>query len=181
MTETAIDPDGFVTGPHRMDTPHPGLVDALTDLGGRVTVAGGAIGFSSASEVDEVRSAAESLVEEAQQRRASLLTIGQSHVLVGAAALVPGRLPVQAHTGQLTWLMVDPLLQGKGWGQQLLDAVLVQAQASGLTRLQVFVRAGRELERFFTGQGWVERGRWPGAFRISSEDERDGIWLTREV
>ncbi|MGW3468770.1 hypothetical protein ACWDKQ_09925 [Saccharopolyspora sp. NPDC000995] len=31
-TETSVDADGVVTGPHRLETPHPDLVDALAGL-----------------------------------------------------------------------------------------------------------------------------------------------------
>lgn len=181
MPETSIDPEGFVTGPHRVDTPHPGLVDALTDLWGRVTVAGGAVGFGPASSVDDVRAIAEELVNEVQQRRAHLMTIGQAHVLVGATVLVPGRLPVDQHTGELRWLLVDPALRGAGWGKQLHDAALIQAQAQGLAKLQARVRGEQGLERFFEGYDWVERGRWPGAVRVDPSDERDEVWFTRDV
>ncbi|MCI2416271.1 GNAT family N-acetyltransferase [Saccharopolyspora sp. K220] len=181
MADSDIDPDGFVTGPHRVDTPHPDLVDALADLWGRVTVAGGAVGFSPTDPVDQLRAAAASLVEDIRVKKAHLITIGQQHVLVGLAVLRPRQLPVRKHTGELVWLAVDPVLQGKGWGKQLLDAVLVQAQAIGLEKLDLVTRSGHDLERFYEAHGWVERGRWPGAVRVAPGDDRDEIWFTRDV
>src|SRR5690606_39653679 len=82
LSEISVDPEGFVTGPHRVDTPHPELPAALADLWGRVTVAGGCVGFKPTDEVDRLRSVAEELVEDVRNRRANLLTIGQQHVLV---------------------------------------------------------------------------------------------------
>ncbi|WP_433871770.1 N-acetyltransferase family protein [Saccharopolyspora sp. CA-218241] len=176
-----IDPEGFVSGPHRVDTPHPDLAEALADLWGRVTVAGGPIGFTPTSTVDELRAVATDLVEEVRARRIQLITIGQQHVLVGMAVLRPDPLPARRHTGELGWLAVDPQLQGKGWGGRLHDAVLVAAQAMGLEKLSAQARSGHDLEGFYTARDWVERGRWPGAVRVAEGDERDDIWFTRDV
>jgi GNAT superfamily N-acetyltransferase len=176
-----VSDDGFVTGPHRVDRPHPELTDALTELWGRVTVAGGAVGFSPTDPVEELRVVAGQVVEDVTNKRAYLITIGRSHVLVGAAVLKPGQRPVRHHTGELEWLMVDPELQGQGWGQQLHDAALAQAQALGLEKLSLVTRTGHGVERFYEANGWVERGRWPGAVRIAAGDERDEIWFTRDL
>ncbi|WP_277676083.1 GNAT family N-acetyltransferase [Saccharopolyspora rectivirgula] len=181
MSEISVDPEGFVTGPHRVDTPHPELPAALADLWGRVTVAGGCVGFKPTDEVDRLRSVAEELVEDVRNRRANLLTIGQQHVLVGAAVLRARRMPVYQHTGELVAIAVDPVLDGKGWDKQLHDAALVQAQAMGLQQLDTAVPAGHALEDFYREQGWRERGRWPGAAQLAEDDRRDLVWFTREV
>ncbi|CAM00724.1 acetyltransferase (GNAT) family protein [Saccharopolyspora erythraea NRRL 2338] len=173
--------DVFVTGPHRVDTPHPDLVDGLADLWGRVTVAGGGVGFTPADPVEEVREAAASVVDDVAGRRAHLLTIGREHVLVGVAVLVPGRYPVRRHTGELSVLMVDPDLQGQGWGRKLHDAAVAHAQALGLEKLELVVRGGHDLERFYTGLGWTESGRWERSVRVADGDDRDRIWFTRDV
>ncbi|MER7082606.1 Acetyltransferase (GNAT) domain-containing protein [Saccharopolyspora kobensis] len=178
---TGIDPDGFVTGPHRVDAVHPDLAEALAGLWARVTAAGGAAGFSPTDSLDELRAAAAKLVEEVRGKQAHLITIGQQHVLVGIAVLRPRQLPVRTHTGELVWLAVDPALQGRGWGKQLHDAALVHAQAIGLEMLDLVTRSGHGLERFYAGLGWVERGRWPGAVRVAPGDDRDEIWFTRDV
>lgn len=173
--------DDFVTGPHRVDQVHPELVDALTALWGRVTVAGGAVGFAKDDPIDDVRAAAHAVVDRVRARQAFLLTLGRSHELVGAAVLVPGRRPIRRHTGELQWLMVDPDLQGQGLGRQLLDAVHAQAQALGLTTLVLHTRSGHGLEEFYAASGWVERGRWPRAVRITPNDQRDEVWMTRDL
>ncbi|QGK69209.1 GNAT family N-acetyltransferase [Allosaccharopolyspora coralli] len=172
---------GFVTGPHRVDQPHPDLVDGLTDLWGRVSVAGGAVGFRPSDPLEKVREAAAKVVDDVSQRRAFLITVGRDRELVGAAVLTPQSLPARAHTGELSWLMVDPDLQGTGWGRQLHDAVLAQAQAVGLTQLELITRSGQDLERYYEALGWVERGRWPGAVRLDDGDTRDEVWLTRDT
>ncbi|WP_223839438.1 GNAT family N-acetyltransferase [Saccharopolyspora pogona] len=77
------------------------------------------------------------------------------------------QLPVRRHTGELAWLAADPALQGKGWGKRLLAEVLIQARAIGLEKLDLVIRSGHDLERFYEGNGWVERGRWPGTVRVA--------------
>lgn len=181
MTGTCVDADGVVTGPHRVESPHPDLVNALADLWGRVTAAGGAVGFGPADPVDRLRAAAAALVEDVRNEKAHLITIDQQHVPVGLAVLRQRQLPVRRHTGELAWLAVDPAFQGKGWGKRLLAEVQVQARAIGLEKLDLVARSGHDLERFYEANGWVERGRWPGAVRVAADDDRDEIWFTRDV
>ncbi|GAA2776303.1 GNAT family N-acetyltransferase [Saccharopolyspora taberi] len=173
--------DEFVTGPHRVDTPHPGLVHALADLWGQVTIAGGGVGFGPADPVEEVRAAASSVIDDVAARRAHLITIGRSHELVGAAVLVPGRYPVSRHTAELSLLMVHPDLWGRGWGRQLVEAAVSQARAIGVEKLELVARSGAGLEEFYTALGWVESGRWPGSVRVAEGDDRDRVWFTRDV
>ncbi|MGW1678028.1 GNAT family N-acetyltransferase [Saccharopolyspora sp. NPDC002376] len=121
------------------------------------------------------------LVDEVRGEKAHLIIIGQQDLLVGIAVLRSRQLPVRKHTGELAWLAVDPVLQGKGWGKQLHDAVLAQARAIGLEMLDLVTRSGHDLERFYEGLGWVGRGWWPGAVRVTAGDDRDEIWFTRDV
>lgn len=172
--------EDFVTGPHRVDSVHPELTDGLAQLWGRAAVAGGAAGFGPNDPVESLHAAAAELVTEVTAKRTHLLTIGRSHVLVGATALRPHPLPLRAHTGELVLLLVDPDLRDQGWEQQLHDAALAQAQARGLARLEVFDREGSVLARLCAANGWTERGRWPGALREGSQD-LDGVWFTRDV
>lgn len=173
--------DSFVTGPHRVDRPPPELADGLAELWGRVTLAGGAAGFRPDSSVEVLRTTAAKVFDDVTARRAYLITLGQEHVLVGAAVLTPGDRPVARHTGDLTSLVIDPELQGKGWDQQLHDAALSQALALGLEKLSLCTRGGQGLERFYEANDWVERGRWPGGLRVGKQDERDEIWFTRDL
>lgn len=173
--------DGVISGPQRVDRVQPDLIDALTALWGRVTAAGGAVGFAPDDPITDIRAAAELVVQHVRARQAYLLTLSRGPDLVGAAVLVPGRRPIRRHTGELQWLMVDPDLQRQGWGRRLLDAVHEQATALGLSTLVLHTRSGHGLEAFYTAAGWVERGRWPRAVRMGPDDHRDEIWLTRDL
>lgn len=173
---------GFVSGPHRVDQPHPDMPQALADLLGRVTVAGGATGFTATTELETITTVAQRIVDDLSQRpkRRHVLTAGREHALAGAVVLCPGELPVHRHRGEIEWLLVDPDMQDRGLGKQLLDAATVQAQALGLAQLSLSTRSGQGLEDFYTAQGWVERGRWPDALRLD-DDRRDEVWFTREL
>ena len=170
-----------VSGPHLVDDLHPGLLDEVTDLWHRVTLAGGGVGFVPSDPVAVIRSVAEQVVADVRARKAHLLTIERADALVGFTVLVPGSRPVRRHTGEVTWLMVDPGLQGGGWGRRLLDAAVRHAKGLGLERLELSLRGGDGLEQFYGKCGWAEVGRWPGAVRLAEGDERDDVWLTREV
>lgn len=169
----------FVTGPHRVDQPHPDLVKALADLVGRVTVADGATGFTATIEVEALTQWAQSVINDvsARPRLRHLLTLGAAHELVGAAILRPSSVPTRVHTCELEWLLVDPQAQRDGLGATLLEASEAHASALGVTHLELRTRADDDLVRFFTQRGWRDRGRWPGAVQPRAEL----VWLTREL
>ncbi len=181
MAENDETTEDWVSGPHRVDTPHPELTDGLANLWGRVATAGGAVGFGPSDPVEELHAAAKELVEEVTSKRVRLITLGKGHVLAGAVALRQQWLPVQRHTAQLLWVLVDPDLQGQGWDQQLHDAALVQAQALGLEKVQLFARGGSDLARLLESNAWVEQGRWPGAVRLAEGEEHPEVWFARDV
>lgn len=173
----------FISGPHRVDEPHPDLPQALTDLLGRVTVAGGATGFTATTELDTITAVTQRIVDDLSQRPKPryVLTVGQERTLAGAVVLRPGELPVHRHRGEIEWLLVDPDLQEQGLGQRLLDAAAVQARALGLTRLSLSTRSGQGLEEFYVSQSWVERGRWPDSLHVGEDDHRDQVWFTLDL
>jgi GNAT superfamily N-acetyltransferase len=175
--------DDFISGPHRVDQPHPDLGQALADLIGRVTVSGGATGFIPTTELDTITALASEVVADVASRpkRRHVLIMGQEHALAGAVVMRPGTLPVQAHRAEIEWVLVDPDLQGKGLGSQLMDATVSHARALGLGQLSLVTRSGQDLERPYDELGWVERGRWPGSLRVGEDDLRDQLWYTRDL
>ncbi|GAB3544574.1 GNAT superfamily N-acetyltransferase [Actinopolyspora lacussalsi] len=173
----------FISGPHRVDQPHPELAQALADLLGRVTVAGGATGFTADAELETLTTTAQEIVDDASTRpkRRHVLTAGKQHTLAGAVVLRPGELPVERHRAELEWLLVDPQVVERGIGAQLLDAAESHARALGTTRLQLRMRSAPDSEGFYTERGWTERGRWPGSLLVGEGEPRDEVWLTRDL
>ncbi|ASU77920.1 GNAT family N-acetyltransferase [Actinopolyspora erythraea] len=173
----------FISGPHRVDQPHPELAQALADLLGRVTVSGGATGFTADTELETLTATARAIVDDTSTRpkRRHVLTAGKQHTLAGAVVLRPGEFPVEQHRAELEWLLVDPQVVERGIGAQLLDAAESHARALGLTRLELRMRSEPDAEGFYTGRGWVERGRWPASLLVGEGEQRDEVWLTREL
>ncbi|WP_017973800.1 GNAT family N-acetyltransferase [Actinopolyspora halophila] len=173
----------FITGPHRVDQPHPELPQALADLLGRVTVAGGATGFTADTELETLTVTAQGVVDDASTRpkRRHILTAGKQHTLAGAVVLRIGEFPVERHRADIEWLLVDPQVSERGIGAQLLDAAESHARALGLTQLTLRTRAEAVTEEFYSERGWTERGRWPRSLRVSDEEFRDEVWLTRDL
>ena len=174
---------GSINGPQRVDQPHYDLPQALTDLFGRVTVAGGATGFTATTELDTIRSLADEIVGDvaARPKRRHLVIMGEENALAGAAVLRQPSQPVLQHRAEIEWVLVDPELQGKRLGTYLLDAAVAHAQAIGATQLYLYSRSGQDLEHFYAQRGWVERGRWPNSMRMGEDDVRDQIWFTRDL
>ncbi|PRW64509.1 GNAT family N-acetyltransferase [Actinopolyspora mortivallis] len=173
----------FITGPHRVDQPHPDLPRALADLLGRVTVAGGITGFTADTELETLTATAQRIVDDtsASPKRRHVLTAGKQHTLAGAVVLRLGEFPVEQHRAELDWLLVDPEVSESDVAGKLLDAAESHATALGLTQLTLRVGADGRAERFYTDRGWVERGRWPRARYAGDGEYRDEIWLTRDL
>lgn len=178
----------FLSGPHRVDQPHPELAHALADLFGRVTVAGGATGFTPTTDVAKLSEPAERIVEDlgTKPKRRHVLIAGREHSLAGAVVLRPGELPASEHSAEIEWLLVDPELDDQEMVGRLLDAAESHALALGLSRLSVHTRSGTDqfgadIERFYTDRGWTSRGRQPAVLRVGDDDWRDEVWLTREL
>ena len=64
------------------------------------------------------------------------------------------------HQTGLVWaLFVDPAHEGRGHGRALLDSVLEQLHAAGLTQAHLNTGAGTRAERFYLRHGWRDMGR----------------------
>ncbi|SDQ76204.1 GNAT family N-acetyltransferase [Actinopolyspora saharensis] len=173
----------FISGPHRVDQPHPELPQALADLLGRVTVAGGATGFTADTELETLTDTAQRVVDDASTRpkRRHILTAGKQHTLAGAVVLRVGEFPVERHRAEVEWLLVDPQVSERGVGEQLLDAAESHAVALGLAQLTLRARSDAATEQFYSERGWTERGRWPRSLRTGDEQFHDEVWLTRDL
>jgi GNAT superfamily N-acetyltransferase len=84
--------------------------------------------------------------------------------------------PLIAHWGSISRLQTLPAFRDQGIGGALLaHARQVARREMGLEQLHLAVQGGTGLERFYARLGWRETGRWPGALRLASGDDRDEI------
>jgi len=68
-------------------------------------------------------------------------------------------------------LWVRPELQGHGAGRLLLEGLHRTARSLGLEQLQLTVRGGTGVERFYERFGYAVVGSHPGAVRLAPGDE----------
>ena len=156
------------------------LRQQLVTLWTVVTNAGGAVGFVAPVTEEQVRPVAETAF--------AGIDGGPDRLLVGytdddrpAAFLIfaSNRFALKDHWCVLKRVMVHPDRQGTGYGAALMAEAERLGRKLGLEALQVTVRGGLNLERFYQRCGYREVGRLPGALRLAPDDDRDEIlmWL----
>lgn len=161
----------------------PPLTDALraeiVALWAEVTNAGGAVGFVAPVTEDEVRPVAEAAVAGVAAGIDRLLIGVDGGRVVALLFLADNRFALKAHWRVLKRVMVVPGSQGRGYGAALMREAAAVATRLGLAALQVTVRDGHGLDRFYRGLGYREVGRIPGALRVGPGDDRDELvmWL----
>jgi len=86
------------------------------------------------------------------------------------------------HRAMLKLLMIDPGLQGQGWGTRLVDDCLDLARELGLEQVYLSARSATGLEgEYYTKIGWQEVGRFPGGVRLAPRDDRDEVWFFTRI
>jgi acetyltransferase len=150
----------------------------LAELWHRVSLAGGSVGFGIAVDRTEVDRAAKRVAGDVATGRTPLLTLRDDDGrLVGVVRLERGSDPVVAHRAMLKLLMVDPELQGQGWGTRLVDGCVALARDLGIEQMYLSCRGRTGLEEYYTELGWTEVGRFPGGVRVAPGDDRDEVWF----
>lgn len=149
---------------------------ALTALWHAVSRAGGAVGFGPTAQRAAVAAKAAAVIDDVRSGRAEAIALIADRDLVGFAKLTPGTGLI-AHTGSITVVMVHPSRQGSGLGVRLMTDVLELATQVGLERVELSIRDGHHLDRFYARFGFVEWGRRPGWVRVADGDDRDETFL----
>ena len=161
----------------------PPLTDALREevvsLWVEVTNAGGAVGFVAPVTEADVRPVADAALDGVRAGLDRLLVGRDGGRLVTLLFVVDNRFALKAHWRVLKRVMVRPGSQGRGYGAALMRKAAAVAAAAGLAGLQVTVRDGHGLDRFYRGLGYRQVGRVPGALRVAPDDDRDELvmWL----
>ncbi|MEV4625886.1 GNAT family N-acetyltransferase [Micromonospora sp. NPDC049523] len=156
------------------------LRQQLVTLWTEVTNAGGAVGFVAPVTEEQVRPVADDAF--------AGIDAGPDRLLVGYAdsgapvaflIFASNRFALKEHWRVLKRVMVHPDRQGTGYGAALMGEAERLGRKLGLEALQVTVRGGLNLERFYERCGYREVGRLPGALRLAPGDDRDEIlmWL----
>jgi GNAT superfamily N-acetyltransferase len=158
-----------------------GLRADLLDTWIAATDAGGAVGFTKPAPVELV---AETLDGALGRVSAGLDLLGVLHNgerFVGMGLLVSRGSALQMHWRTVLRLMVHPQYQGNGAGRMLMEGLRGSAVDLGLEQLQLTIRDGLGLEKFYEPLGYRIVGRHPRAVRVAPDDYRDEIMLVLDL
>ncbi|NLU72557.1 GNAT family N-acetyltransferase [Streptomyces sp. HNM0575] len=159
----------------------PQLRDGLGALWADVTNAGGAVGFVPPVTPEEVHPDLLAHLAAVDSGRTRMLIARDGRdTIVGGAFIALNGHRLKRHWCSVYTVMVHPSLQGKGHGRELMSEVEKTArEIEGITAIRLTCRGGLGLERFYTGCGYRETGRLPGAIKVADGDLRDDVtfWL----
>jgi GNAT superfamily N-acetyltransferase len=153
------------------------LRERIVDLWVEVTNAGGAVGFVAPVTAEQVRPVADDAFAGVAEGLDRLLIGLDGERLVALLFVVDHRFDLKAHWRVLKRVMVVPGSQGRGYGAALMREAAAVGRKLGLAGLQVTVRDGHGLDRFYRGLGYREVGRIPGALRVAPDDDRDELFM----
>ena len=163
----------------------PPLTDDLrariVSLWVEVTNAGGAVGFVAPVGADQVRPVAEAAFASVTAGVDRLLIGVDDGDLVALLFVVDNRFRLKDHWRVLKRVMVGPGRQGRGYGAALMREAEAVGRRAGLAGLQLTVRDGAGVDRFYAGLGYREVGRLPAALRVAAGDDRDEIIMWRDL
>lgn len=163
------------------DALDPGLRADLLDTWVAATNAGGAVGYTAPAPVDEV---AENLDGALGRIAAGVDLLGVLHTgerYVGMGMLVSRGSELQAHWRTVLRVMVHPEFQGSGAGRLLMEGLRGSAVDLGLAQLQLTVRDGLGLEKFYGPLGYRVVGTHPRAIRVAPGEYRDEVMLVKDL
>ncbi|MFB7517336.1 GNAT family N-acetyltransferase [Streptomyces sp. NPDC056144] len=155
------------------------LVAALAACWTEVSDAGGAAGFPFPP-VDpaEVTAAVDRIVTSLDPASSRLVLATLDGALVGWLHLRRDPFRLVAHWGSVHHVQTRLRARGLGIGAGLMhQARTIARDEMGLEQLRLAARGGIGLEDFYGRLGWQEIGRWPGALRLTAEDDRDEILM----
>lgn len=159
----------------------PGLRADLLDTWIAATDAGGAVGFTAPAPVERV---AETLDEALGRVAAGVDLLGVLHTgerYAGMGLLIDRGSALQAHWRTVLRVMIHPQHQGNGAGRLLMEGLRGSAVDLGLEQLQLTIRDGLGLEKFYEPLGYRVVGRHPRAVRVTPDDYRDEIMLVMDL
>jgi GNAT superfamily N-acetyltransferase len=159
----------------------PGLRADLLDTWVAATNAGGAVGYTAPAPVNEI---AENLDGALGRIAAGLDLLGVLHTgerYVGMGMLVSRGSALQAHWRTVLRVMVHPEFQGNGAGRLLMEGLRGSAVDLGLAQLQLTVRGGLGLEKFYGPLGYRVVGTHPRAIHVGAGEYRDEVMLVKDL
>jgi GNAT superfamily N-acetyltransferase len=146
-----------------------------------VTDAGGPVGFSSPAPVEQIATVLDDALARVRTGQDALGVIRHGEGTVGMGFLVDRGSRLTRHWRTVLRVMVHPDHQGGGAGSALMNGLHELGRSLGLEQLQLTIRDGYQLERFYQRHGYEVVGRHPGAVRVGPGDDRDEIMLVASL
>lgn len=159
----------------------PDLRSGLLATWVSVTDAGGPVGFTAPAPVAQIAVLLEELLTRVRTGQDALGVLRSGEQVVGMGFLVDRGSPLCRHWRTVLRVMVHPEHQGGGAGSILMNGLHELGKRLGLDHLQLTVRDGYQLERFYEKHGYKVVGRHPAAVRVAPGDDRDEIMLIAEL
>ncbi len=161
----------------------PALRAQLLDTWVRVTDAGGAVGFTTPADPDQIAATLDSALQRVAgaQDTLGVLRRGSGGPAVGMGILVVSQSELRRHWRTVLRVMVAPEYQGTGAGRTLLEGLHDTARRLGTEHLVLSVRGGTGTERFYQRFGYEQVGRHPAAIRLAPGDDRDELLLYKRL
>lgn len=173
MKYVAIDPSQVSDPALRAD-----LLDTWIDA----TNAGGSVGFTAPAPVHAVAETLDRALDRVAGGKDLLGVLRNGDRYVGMGLLVDRyESALNVHWRTVLRVMVHPKYQGSGAGTTLMTGLRQSAVDLGLEQLQLTVRDGNNLEKFYERLGYRVVGRHPRAVRVSPDDYRDEIMLVTDL
>ncbi|MFI5731575.1 GNAT family N-acetyltransferase [Kribbella sp. NPDC051587] len=163
------------------ETLDPGLRADLLDTWVAATDAGGAVGFTPPAPVELVAQTLDTALGRVAAGTDLLGVLHDGARYVGMGLLVDNSGALHHHWRTVMRVIVHPSHQGTGAGRILMEGLRGSATDLGLEQLQLTIRDGQGLERFYEPLGYRIVGRHPRAIRITPDDYRDEVMLVRDL
>ncbi len=143
--------------------------------------AGGSIGFTPPTPVDDVTKALDHGLGRVAEGEDAMGVLLANDRAVGMGMLVDRGAVLQKHWRTVLRVMVHPEFQGGGAGLRLMRGLHELGGRLGLEHLQLTVRGGEGLETFYAKVGYEVTGRHPGAIRVAPGDDRDEVMMAARL
>jgi GNAT superfamily N-acetyltransferase len=159
----------------------PALRADLLDTWIAATDAGGAVGFTAPAPVHLVADTLDQALERVAAGKDLLGVLDNGERYVGMGLLVSKDSALNVHWRTVLRVMVHPKYQGGGAGRLLMNGLKQSAIDLGLEQLQLTIRDGGGLEKFYQPLGYRIVGAHPRAVRVAPDDYRDEIMLVQDL
>lgn len=153
----------------------------LLDTWIAATNAGGSVGFTAPAPEALIAQTMHRALERVATGTDALGVLHNGERYVGMGLLVAKDSALTTHWRTVLRVMVHPDFQGAGAGKILMTGLRNTGVGLGLEQLQLTIRDGQGLQKFYEPLGYRVVGSHPRAVRVATDDYRDEIMLVTDL